>query len=90
MSAFSLKFCQRVRFTRLPVLLFSAKEALRGAEGRQKALEAEVERVTQQMKEEMNKVVQQKEEEINRVKEGLEEHQERQLAEAEAREENTR
>ncbi|KAG8004197.1 Hyaluronan-mediated motility receptor [Nibea albiflora] len=70
--------------------LESAKEALRGAEGRRKTLEAEVERVTQQMKEEMNKVVQQKEEEINRVKERLEEHQERQLAEAEAREENTR
>ncbi|XP_078117386.1 hyaluronan mediated motility receptor isoform X2 [Sander vitreus] len=60
-------------------LLESAKRALQGAEGRQKDLEAEVERVMQQ-----------KEEEVNRVKEGLEEHQERQLAEAEAREENSR
>ncbi|XP_078117385.1 hyaluronan mediated motility receptor isoform X1 [Sander vitreus] len=59
--------------------LDSAKRALQGAEGRQKDLEAEVERVMQQ-----------KEEEVNRVKEGLEEHQERQLAEAEAREENSR
>lgn len=72
------------------VLLFSAKEALRGAEGRQKKMEAEVERLTQQMKKEMDKVVQQKDEEINKVKEGLEEHQERQLAEAKAREENSR
>ncbi|KAI3351929.1 hypothetical protein L3Q82_020759, partial [Scortum barcoo] len=70
--------------------LESAKEALKGADERQKALEAEVERVTQQMKEEMDKVVQQKEEEINKVREGLEEHQERQLAEAKAREENSR
>ncbi|XP_037636119.1 hyaluronan mediated motility receptor [Sebastes umbrosus] len=70
--------------------LESAKEALQGAEGRQKELEAEVERVTQQMKEEMDKMVQQKEEEVNRVKEGLEEHQELQLAEAKAREENSR
>lgn len=69
---------------------FSTKEALKGAEGRQKTLEAEVERVTQQMKEEMDRVVQQKDEEISRVKEGLEEHQERQLAEAKAREENSR
>lgn len=75
---------------RLLVLLFSAKQALRGAEGRQKELEAEVERVTQQMKEEIDKAVQQKEEEVNRVMEGLEEHQERQLAEAKAREENSR
>lgn len=74
----------------LLVLLFSTKEALQGAEGRQKELEVEVERVTQQMKEEMDRVVQQKEEEVNRVKEGLEEHQERQLAEAKAREENSR
>lgn len=72
------------------VLLLSAKEALKGAEGRQKKVEAEVERVTKQMKEEMAKVVQQKEEEINRVKEGLEEHQQRQLAEEKAREENSR
>ncbi|XP_070692738.1 hyaluronan mediated motility receptor [Pempheris klunzingeri] len=70
--------------------LESTKEALKGAEGRQNELEAEMERLTQQTKEEMDKVVQQKEEEINRVKEGLEEHQERQLAEAKAREENSR
>lgn len=49
-----------------------------------------MERVTLQVEEEMDKVVQQKEEEINKVKEGLEEHQERQLAEAKAREENSR
>ncbi|XP_070769549.1 hyaluronan mediated motility receptor [Enoplosus armatus] len=70
--------------------LESAKEALKGAEGRQKTLEAEVERVTQQMEEEMDKVIQQKEEEINGMKEGLEDHQERQLAEVKAREENSR
>lgn len=46
--------------------------------------------MTQQMKEEMDKVVKQKEEEIKRAKEGLEEYQERQLAEAKAREENAR
>ncbi|KAM6952195.1 hyaluronan mediated motility receptor [Lycodopsis pacificus] len=70
--------------------LKSAREALQGAEGRQKEREAEMDRVTQQMKEEMDKIVQQKEEEVNRVKEGLEEHQERQLAEAKSREENSR
>ncbi|XP_044062359.1 hyaluronan mediated motility receptor [Siniperca chuatsi] len=67
----------------------SSKEALKGAKGRQKTLEVEVERVTQQMKEEMDKVVQLREE-INRMKEVLEEHQERELAEAKAREENSR
>ncbi|KAA8588491.1 hypothetical protein FQN60_009836 [Etheostoma spectabile] len=56
--------------------LDSAKQALRVAKGRQKDLEAEVERV-----------VQQKEEEVNRVKEGLEE---RLLAEAKVRKENSR
>ncbi|KAF3838073.1 hypothetical protein F7725_009841 [Dissostichus mawsoni] len=69
--------------------LESARDALRGAEGRREELEAEVERVTQQV-EEMEKVLQQKEEEVSRLKEGLEEHQERQLAEAKAREENSR
>ncbi|XP_058506410.1 hyaluronan mediated motility receptor isoform X2 [Solea solea] len=68
----------------------STKEALKGAEERQKELEEEVERVTQQMKEEMDKVVKQKEEEIKRVKEGLEESQERQLAEVKAREESAK
>ena len=71
------------------VLLFSSKEALRGAEEKRKTLEAEVERVTWQMKE-MDKVLLQKDEEMKRVKEWLEEHQERQLAEAKAREENSR
>ncbi|XP_029296746.1 LOW QUALITY PROTEIN: hyaluronan mediated motility receptor [Cottoperca gobio] len=66
--------------------LESAREALQGAERRRKELEVEVERVTQQV-EEMEKVVQQKEEEVNRVKGGLEE---RQLAEAKAREEDSR
>lgn len=42
------------------------------------------------MKEEMEKMVQQKEEEINKVQEGLVEHQERELAEAKAREDNAR
>ncbi|XP_034399458.1 hyaluronan mediated motility receptor [Cyclopterus lumpus] len=70
--------------------LKSAREALQGAEGRQKELEAEMDSVMQQLKEEMDRMVQQKEEEANRVKEGLEEHQERQLAEAKAREENSR
>lgn len=71
-------------------LFVSTKEALKGAEGRQKELEAEVDRVTDQMKEEMAKVVQQKDEEISRVKAGLEEHQEKQSAETKAREENLR
>ena len=71
------------------LLLFSARDALRGAEGRREELEAEVERVTQQV-EEMEKVLQQKEEEVSRLKEGLEEHQERQLAEAKARQDNSR
>ncbi|XP_074531028.1 hyaluronan mediated motility receptor [Halichoeres trimaculatus] len=70
--------------------LENTKETLKGAEGRRKELEAEVDRVTNQMKEEMAKVVQQKDEELSRVREGLKEHQEKQLAEAEAREENSR
>ncbi|KAK5865082.1 hypothetical protein PBY51_016273 [Eleginops maclovinus] len=69
--------------------LESAREALRGAEGRRQELEAEVERVTQQM-EEMEKALQQREEEVDQLKDGLEEHQERQLAEAKARGENSR
>lgn len=75
---------------RLLVLLFSAKEALKGAEERQKELEEEAARVTQQMEEEIDKVVKQKEEEIKRMRNGLEEHQERQLAEAKAKEENAK
>ncbi|XP_068452025.1 hyaluronan mediated motility receptor [Clinocottus analis] len=70
--------------------LKSSREALQGAEARQKELEAEMDRVTQQMEEEMGRLVQQKEEEVNRVKEGLEEHKERQLVEAKAVEENSR
>ncbi|XP_034070874.1 hyaluronan mediated motility receptor [Gymnodraco acuticeps] len=66
--------------------LESARDALRGAEGRREELEAEVERVTQQV-EEMEKGLQQKEEEVSRLKEGLEE---RQLAEAKARDDNSR
>lgn len=65
---------------------FSARDALRGAGGRREELEAEVERLTQQV-EEMEKGLQQKEEEVSRLKEGLEE---RQLAEAKAREDNSR
>lgn len=42
------------------------------------------------MKEEVDRVVNQKEEEIKRMLEVLQEHQERQLAEAKAMEENTR
>nr|XP_020485315.1 hyaluronan mediated motility receptor-like isoform X1 [Labrus bergylta] len=70
--------------------LESAKEALKAAETRRTELEAEVDRVTDQMKEETAKVAQQKDEEINRVKEALEEHQERQSAEGKAREEDSR
>lgn len=70
------------------VLLFSAKEALKGAEEKRKTLETEVERVTRQMRE-VDKVLLQKDEEMKRVKKQLEEHQERQLAEAKAREENS-
>lgn len=68
----------------------SAREPLQGAEGRQKELEAEMDRVMQQMKEEMERMVRQKEEEADRVTEGLKEQQQRQLAEAEAREESSR
>ncbi|KAM3612829.1 uncharacterized protein V6R79_015327 [Siganus canaliculatus] len=67
--------------------LESTTEALKRAEGREKILEAEVERVTHQMKEEMDKVVRQKEE-IDRMKKGLEEQQEKELAEA--KQENSR
>ncbi|KAM7418016.1 hypothetical protein PAMA_017587 [Pampus argenteus] len=70
--------------------LESTKEALRGAEERQKTLEAEMERVTQQMKEEMDKVDQQKEAEVNGLREVLEEHQERYFTEQKAKEENER
>ncbi|TNN52056.1 Hyaluronan mediated motility receptor [Liparis tanakae] len=70
--------------------LKSAREALQGAEGRQKELEAEMDRVMQQMKEEMERMARQKEEEASRVTEGLKEQQQRQLAEAEAREESSR
>ncbi|XP_029020763.1 hyaluronan mediated motility receptor [Betta splendens] len=55
-----------------------------------KAAEEEVRRVTQQMKDETDKVIHQKEEEIKRMQGVLEEHQERQLAEAKARDENAR
>lgn len=74
----------------LLALLFSAREALQGAEGRQKKLEAEMGRVTQQMKEEMDKMLQQNKEEVNRLKEDLKEHTERQEAEAKDRQENSR
>ncbi|KAF3693676.1 Hyaluronan mediated motility receptor Intracellular hyaluronic acid-binding protein [Channa argus] len=70
--------------------LESTKEALKVAEERQKDLEVEVERVTQQMKDEMDKAVKQKEEEIKRVQERLEEQQERLLAEVKSREEDAR
>ncbi|KAK5897368.1 hypothetical protein CesoFtcFv8_010436 [Champsocephalus esox] len=66
--------------------LESTRDALRGAGERREELEAEVERLTQQV-EEMEKGLQQKEEEVSRLKEGLEE---RQLAEAKAREDNSR
>ncbi|XP_039976200.1 hyaluronan mediated motility receptor [Xiphias gladius] len=71
-------------------MMEGAKEALKGAEERQKELEEEAARVTQQMEEEIDKVVKQKEEEIKRMRNGLEEHQERQLAEAKAKEENAK
>lgn len=70
----------------------STKEALKGAEERQKELEAEVQGVTRCMKEEMDRAIQQKEEEIKKAREGLEEHRERcfaaQRAEEQAREEH--
>lgn len=72
------------KLQRTLVFPFSTKEALRGAAERQKNLEAEVKRVTQQMKEEMDKVIRQKEEEIKGVRKGLEEHQQK------SREENER
>lgn len=73
-----LPFSERVSFQSS----CSTKEALRGAEERRKHLEAEVERVTQQVKEEMEKVIEQKEEEIKSVTASLEELQS-------AKEENT-
>ncbi|MEQ2215419.1 hypothetical protein XENOCAPTIV_000801, partial [Xenoophorus captivus] len=53
---------------RIFVFLFSTKETLKEARGRQGELEAEVGRVTCQLKEAMDKMVEQKEEEINRVR----------------------
>ncbi|XP_038124132.1 hyaluronan mediated motility receptor isoform X2 [Cyprinodon tularosa] len=70
--------------------LQSTKEALKEAEGRQRELEAEVGRVTCQLKEAMDKMVEQKEEEINRVRGWTDEQQERLEAEAKAREESSR
>ncbi|KAM8910862.1 hyaluronan mediated motility receptor isoform 2-T2 [Spinachia spinachia] len=69
--------------------LESAREALQGAEGRQKELEAEMGRVTQQMKEEMDKMLEQNEEQVNRLKEDLKGHKERQEAIAKDRQENS-
>lgn len=63
--AFSFLFCKCGMFTNC-VLCFSTKMALKEAEERQQGLEAEVTKVTQEMK--------QKQEEINTLKEGLEEH----------------
>ncbi|KAM6923484.1 uncharacterized protein FYW49_005941 [Xenentodon cancila] len=69
--------------------LESAKEAVKAANGRQRELEAEVERVTYQLKEAMDKMVEEKKDEIGRVKEWSEEHEERLLAERKAREERS-
>lgn len=63
--AFSSLFCNCLRFTNC-VLCFSAKEALKEAEGRQQGLEAEVMKSTQEMKH--------KQEEIIALTERLEEH----------------
>ncbi|KAK5612931.1 hypothetical protein CRENBAI_004389 [Crenichthys baileyi] len=70
--------------------LESTKETLKEARGRQRELEAEVGRVTCQLKEAMDKMVEQKEEEINRVRGWTDEQQERLQAEAKAREESSR
>uniref|UniRef100_A0A3Q2Q1R6 Hyaluronan-mediated motility receptor (RHAMM) n=1 Tax=Fundulus heteroclitus TaxID=8078 RepID=A0A3Q2Q1R6_FUNHE len=70
--------------------LESTKEALKEAKGRQRELEAEVGRVTCQLKEAVDKMVEQKEEEINRVRGWTDEQQERLEAEAKAREESSR
>ncbi|MEQ2247595.1 hypothetical protein ILYODFUR_010941 [Ilyodon furcidens] len=70
--------------------LESTKETLKEARGRQGELEAEVGRVTCQLKEAMDKMVEQKEEEINRVRGWTDEQQERLQAEAKAREESSR
>ncbi|KAM6923481.1 uncharacterized protein FYW49_005938 [Xenentodon cancila] len=69
--------------------LESAKEAVKAANGRQRELEAEVERLTYQLKEAMDKMVEEKKDEIGRVKEWSEEHEERLLAEGKAREERS-
>lgn len=71
-------------------LLFSASEALEDAKKREKELEAEVRRVTQQLKEVMDKVVEHTEEEINQLRELSDERQETLLVEARAREENAK
>lgn len=72
------------------VFLFSTREALKEAKGRQRELEAEVGRVTCQLKEAMDKMVEQKEEEINRVRGWTDEQQERLQAEAKSKEESLR
>uniref|UniRef100_A0A096MF49 Hyaluronan-mediated motility receptor (RHAMM) n=1 Tax=Poecilia formosa TaxID=48698 RepID=A0A096MF49_POEFO len=70
--------------------LESTREALKEAKGRQRELEAEVGRVTCQLKEAMDKMVEQKEEEINRVRGWTDEQQERLQAEAKSKEESLR
>lgn len=75
--------CERHRTV---VLLLSTKEDLRGAKEIRRELEAEVERVTQQLMEAINKMVEQKAEEVKKLKEWTNEHQERLLAEAKAEE----
>lgn len=64
--------------------LESTKEALQGEKGRQGELQAEVERLTHQLREVMDKMIEGKKGEINRMNEWTEEHQERLLAEAKA------
>lgn len=71
-------------------LLFSTTAALEDAKKREKELEAEVRRVTQQLKEVMDKVVERTEEEINQLRELSDERQETLLAEERAREENAK
>ncbi|KAM4732688.1 LOW QUALITY PROTEIN: hyaluronan mediated motility receptor [Anableps anableps] len=70
--------------------LESTKEALKEAQGRQRELEAEVGRVTCQLKGAMDEMVEQKKDEINRVRGWTDEQQERLQAEAKAREESSR
>lgn len=72
------------------VFFFSTKEALKEAKGRQRELEAEVGRVTCQLKGAMDKMVEDREEEINRLRGWTHEQQERLQAEAKAREESSR